>query len=93
VPDQTKSLPGLLSASSELTGWDRNIGAIPAYVTGPAARTCGGCHRAAMINADNVSELQSFFQHTEMGGYLVEAGETPLDTLTTTFEEIRSYFE
>jgi OmcA/MtrC family decaheme c-type cytochrome len=50
VPDQTKSLPGLLSASDAINGWDRAIGEVPSYVTGPASRACGGCHRAALIN-------------------------------------------
>ncbi len=41
VPDQAMSLPGILSASDEITGWDRNIGTVPEYVTGPASRACG----------------------------------------------------
>ena len=52
VPDQSKSLPGLLSASETLTGTDRSIGEVPSYVTGPASRACGGCHRAELINED-----------------------------------------
>jgi hypothetical protein len=35
VPDQAKSLPGVLSASDPIKGWDRNIGEVPSYVTGP----------------------------------------------------------
>ena len=72
-----KSLPGLLSASdSPLNGWDRNIGEVPAYVTGPASRACGGCHRAELINEDEAGELISFNQHTKQGGYLIEEGAT-----------------
>ena len=33
VPDQAKSLPGLLSASDTVEGWDRKIGDVPVYVT------------------------------------------------------------
>ena len=42
VPDQTKSLPGILSASEPVNGWDRNIGEVPADVTGPASRPAAG---------------------------------------------------
>lgn len=50
VPDQSRSLPGLLSGTDELQGLDRAIGAVPAAVAGPASRACGGCHRAVLIN-------------------------------------------
>ena len=53
IPDQSKSLPGLLSASAETKGWDRKMGTFPSYVTGPATRACGGCHRAEQINEDS----------------------------------------
>jgi OmcA/MtrC family decaheme c-type cytochrome len=69
VPDQSKSLPGLLSASYDL---DRAIGSIPEAVTGPASRACGGCHRADLINEDAAGELASFDAHTQMGGTYVE---------------------
>ncbi len=90
VPDQVKSLPGILSASSTVTTEDRAIGDVPSYVTGPASRACGGCHRAVLIKEDAASELVSFFQHTKMGGYLIEAG---TDTLDTVIEEIMAYYE
>ncbi len=77
VPDQSKSLAGILSASAVISGTDRAIGEVPSYVTGPASRACGACHRATLINEDNASELMSFNQHTNMGGYLIEAGEDP----------------
>jgi len=69
VPDQTRSLPGILSASKALkVGSTRNIGTIPAQIAGPAERACGGCHRAAMINEDNAGELTSFYAHTTANG-------------------------
>jgi OmcA/MtrC family decaheme c-type cytochrome len=83
VPDQSKSLPGILSASDQINGWDRNIGDIPSYVTGPATRACGGCHRAELINEDDANGLVSFFQHTKQGGYLVELTDTALDEVIT----------
>jgi OmcA/MtrC family decaheme c-type cytochrome len=93
VPDQTKSLPGLLSPSNPTEGWDRNIGTIPAYVTGPGSRACGGCHRAELINEDAVSELVSFNQHTKQGGYLIEGGEDAGGVLSTVIEEIMAIFD
>jgi len=72
VPDQSKSLPGLLSKSDSVQNWDRNIGTVPGYVTGPASRACGSCHRARMINEDEAGELVSFNQHTKQGGYLIK---------------------
>jgi OmcA/MtrC family decaheme c-type cytochrome len=74
VPDQSKSLPGLLSGSDSIETWDRNIGNVPAYITGPGSRACGACHRAEFIKEDAAGELVSFFQHTKQGGYLIEEG-------------------
>jgi OmcA/MtrC family decaheme c-type cytochrome len=93
VPDQSKSLPGLLSASAEIKGWDRNIGNIPAYVTGPAARACGGCHRAELINEDSAGGLAIFNLHTRQGGYQIEAGENPGATLQTVIDQIMTLFK
>ncbi|MCB0158010.1 MAG: hypothetical protein KDD83_07750 [Caldilineaceae bacterium] len=92
VPDQDKSLPGILSASDEVTTWDRNIGSVPSYVTGPASRACGGCHRAELINEDEFSKLVSFNQHTKNGGYMVEAGEDPLSTWDMVVQAIMGIF-
>jgi OmcA/MtrC family decaheme c-type cytochrome len=93
VPDQSKSLPGLLSGTDVLTGKDRAIGEVPSYVTGPASRACGGCHRAVLINEDKAGELVSFMQHTKQGGYLIEAGEDASGTLGSTIDEIMALFK
>ncbi len=69
VPDQSKSMPGVLSRGWDIS--DRAIGTVPEYVTGPASRACGGCHRADFINADNAGELASFMAHTDAFGTLV----------------------
>jgi OmcA/MtrC family decaheme c-type cytochrome len=104
VPDQSQTLPGLLSASATLThGWyaidangnpdltatDRAIsgvpaGMIPSYVAGPASRACGGCHRARLVNADDVNGLVSFNQHTASGGYLVDTTQASTTWTTAT---------
>jgi OmcA/MtrC family decaheme c-type cytochrome len=96
VPDQTMSLPGLLSASASNETIDRSIPDVPSYITGPASRACGGCHRAALINEDEASELISFNQHTKQGGYLIEAGADNQDSqgqLMTAIEEVMAIFE
>jgi OmcA/MtrC family decaheme c-type cytochrome len=78
VPDQAKSMPGLLSGSEShatlaANGFDRNIGDIPEYVTGPASRACGGCHRGNFIVTDDAVGLAAFYSHTSRpNGYLVE---------------------
>lgn len=74
VPDQSKSLPGILSATDPVEGIDRSISSIPSYVTGPASRACGGCHRANLVNEDDANGLVSFLQHTRQGGYLIPEG-------------------
>jgi OmcA/MtrC family decaheme c-type cytochrome len=92
VPDQSKSLPGALSATDSVE--DRNIGDIPIYITGPASRACGGCHRAKLITADDASGLASFMQHTNMGGYLILGGtedDYPV-LLSTVIDGIMTYF-
>jgi OmcA/MtrC family decaheme c-type cytochrome len=96
VPDQSKSLPGLLSGTDVLSGKERAIGDIPSYVTGPAARACGGCHRAVLINEDKASELASFMQHTKQGGYLIEGGadnQASLEIVMTVIDEIMAIFK
>jgi OmcA/MtrC family decaheme c-type cytochrome len=93
VPTQSKSMPGLLSASDVLQGKDRTIEDVPAYVTGPATRACGGCHRAVLINEDNANGLELFNRHTAQYGYMIEAGEKPNDTLTSAFDQIMALFQ
>ena len=93
MPDQSKSLPGILSASATITTTDRAIGTIPSYVTGPGSHACGGCHRAQLINEDAVGELISFNQHTKQGGYLIEAGDDPTSTLTAAIDWIMALFK
>jgi hypothetical protein len=83
----------LSASNSPLEGWDRDIGEVPEYVTGPASRACGSCHRVALINEDEASELVSFNQHTKQGGYLIEAGEDDLATLMTVIDDIMAYFK
>jgi OmcA/MtrC family decaheme c-type cytochrome len=74
VPDQSKSMPARLSGS-DTWNVDRNIGTVPTYVTGPASKACGGCHRANFITEDEAGELASWNQHTANGGYLVDDSE------------------
>jgi len=70
VPDQSKSMPGLLSGTDEIAG--RNILATPPVIVGPAARACGACHRAEFIKEDDAGGLTAFNQHTKTNGYRVE---------------------
>ena len=91
VPDQAKSLPGLLSASDAVEG--RNIGDIPSVVTGPATRACGGCHRAELINEDSAGGLAVLNQHMTEGGYMVEAGEDSTTTLQSVIDEVMALFK
>ncbi|GAB6083020.1 hypothetical protein JCM30471_19340 [Desulfuromonas carbonis] len=80
VPNQANSLPGLHSAADTLNK-DRNIGAVPSYVTGPASRACGGCHRAQMINEDAAGDLAAFNAHVKTNGYLVQNAAGVLDAV------------
>ena len=91
TPDQSKSLPGLLSASDSVDG--RNIGDVPSYVVGPATRACGACHRAAAINEDSAGELEMLFLHWRQGGYMVEAGEDGKATLMSVIDQMMSLFK
>ena len=76
VPNQAKSMPGVLSGSSAFSKGDRNIGTIAAAVTGPAARACGSCHRSQMINANNglgdANGLAVLNSHMTKEGYTLE---------------------
>jgi OmcA/MtrC family decaheme c-type cytochrome len=79
VPDQSRSLPGILSAADTLKNKDRAIGAVPSYVTGPASRACGSCHRAEMINEDKAGNLAAFNKHTADNGFMLVNGTGVLD--------------
>jgi OmcA/MtrC family decaheme c-type cytochrome len=76
VPDPSKSLPGLISASASNATWTRAIGTVPAYVLGPASRACGSCHRAQKIHEDDAGGLATFNAHTKANGYLYENVDT-----------------
>ena len=91
VPDQSKSLPGVLSATDPVEA--RSIGDVPLYITGPATRACGGCHRAELINEDDIGGLVAFNQHMKREGYLVEGGEDYTATLFEVIDEIMAYFK
>ena len=93
VPDQSKSLPGLLSASDTVHGWDRKIGDVPAMVTGPATRACGACHKAELINDDSAGGLAMLNQHMTQGGYMVDAGEDATGTLNAVIDQIMTIFK
>ncbi|HEX9116875.1 MAG TPA: hypothetical protein VGA61_12470 [Anaerolineae bacterium] len=93
VPDQAKSLPALLSASAKNDSWGRNIGTVPSYVTGPASKACGGCHRAEQINEDKAGGLAVVNRHMSEGGYLVEAGDKPADTLDSVINKVMGMFK
>jgi len=88
VPDQAKSMPGVLSATDDVAG--RNIGTIPSMVTGPAARACGACHKAHVINEDDAGALGIQNQHYKTFGYSVE-NET--GTWEAVVEKIMSIFD
>ena len=93
VPDQAESLPGILSASDKNETWDRRIGTVPSVVTGPAAKACGGCHRADLINEDKAGGLAVLNKHFEQGGYIVPVGEKPLDTWKAVTDQVMSLFK
>jgi OmcA/MtrC family decaheme c-type cytochrome len=93
VPTHAGSLPGLLSASDV---WDtpvgsRTIGSVPSVVTGPAARACGSCHRAHMINEDLAEDLAAFDAHTAAFGYRDAPGSTT--TLEAVIAKIQEYID
>ncbi len=90
VPDQSKSMPGVLSKSWAIA--DRNIGTVPEYVTGPASRACGGCHRADLINADLAGDLAAWNAHTKAFGTLEENDDGDL-VLYGIIDKIMSLFE
>jgi OmcA/MtrC family decaheme c-type cytochrome len=70
--DESKSLPGLISASSGFKGnYPRTIGTFAQEITGPAARACGGCHRAMFLNEAEGSKLAAFVAHTNDFGSAV----------------------
>ncbi len=93
VPDQSSSLPGMMSAASVNKTWDRKIGAVPVYITGPATRACGGCHKAELINEDSAGGLMVYTEHIKKGGYMVEGGKDANATLDSVIKNIMAVFK
>ena len=94
VPDQSMTLPGVLSASATLKGKDTTI-VEPSVVVGPAARACGACHRSQMINEDASGELAAFYSHFTVNGYAVPDGTNGMTTsqiMTDAINTIMSIF-
>ena len=91
VPDQSKSLPGLLSGTDVVAG--RNIADIPSMVTGPATRACGGCHKVEAINQDSAGELTVLYRHWTDGGYMIDVGEDPDGALQSVIDQIMALFK
>jgi len=93
VPDQSKSMFGVLRESWTLDDPNaRTIGTIPEYVTGPASRACGGCHRANMVIEDAAGDLATFNAHTDAFGTLEENDDDEL-VLYGIIDKIMSMFE
>ncbi|MFY9328864.1 MAG: hypothetical protein WAO76_12745 [Georgfuchsia sp.] len=90
VPDQSRSMPGVLSGTDAVAG--RNIGAIPAMVTGPAVRACGGCHRAQAINADDANQLAALQSHWKTFGYAVDASSNASDIWAAVVAKVMAFF-
>ena len=104
VPDQSKSLFGVASATDTVNTWydivdglavedpdGRAIGELPELVMGPASRACGGCHRARLIRDDAAGDLVAWNAHTEAFGTLVE-NDADDAVVFGVIEKIMSYF-
>jgi len=105
VPDQAQSMPGVLAASDNPLTWyeivgglpvedpaGRSIGSVPEFVTGPASRACGACHRSRMINRDEAGNLASLNAHTDSFGTLAENNADD-SVLFGIIDDIMSLFE
>ena len=82
VPDQSKSMPGVLSGTDEISGVVPAT--TPSVVVGPAARACGACHRAEDLNEDGAGEYIALNQHMESFGYRLQAKTGVIDTVIKT---------
>jgi OmcA/MtrC family decaheme c-type cytochrome len=91
VPNQGLSLPGVLSDTD--FGTVRNIGTIPGFITGPATRACGACHRAEAIianaGAGDAIKLANLNSHMATFGYMIES---PPATILDVIRQIFAMF-
>ena len=106
VPDQAESMPGVLATSDTVVTWYEIVGGlavedpagrsigdnVPEFVTGPASRACGACHRSRMINRDLAGNLASFNAHTDAFGTLAE-NDAEDTVLFGIIDDIMSLFE
>lgn len=65
---------------------------MPEYVTGPASRACGACHRARLINQDQAGGLTSFNAHTDGGGTFSENDPEEDNVLFGVIDKLMSMF-
>ncbi|HYP68117.1 MAG TPA: hypothetical protein VEP67_07660 [Thiobacillaceae bacterium] len=79
VPNQSKSMPGVLSGTDTIE--NRDIGPVAPAVTGPAVRACGACHRAQAINTDDEGRLSTMIAHWQTFGYYIETTSDAVRTL------------
>ena len=90
VPDQAKSLPGVLSNTDFST--TRNIAPTDNdVITGPAARACGACHRAEAIianaGAGDAIFLANLNSHMTTFGYTLKSPPAKImDVITQIFD-------
>ena len=93
VPDQSKSMPGVLSNTDFSTV--RNIAPISNdVITGPATRACGACHRAEAIIANEGKgdpvKLANINSHTATFGYtLATPPANILEVITKVFSVVQ----
>ena len=88
VPDQSKSMPGVLSATDAIPGM--SIPSTDTTVVGPAARACGACHKGEAIKENEGSEFASISRHMADNGYQIENTDSVLDIV---IKKIMSMFQ
>ena len=72
VPDQAMSMPGWQSATDPVPADVRTVGDFPSAITGPASRSCAGCHRAHYIKFDYAGAIVNLNAHTKANGTYIE---------------------
>jgi len=96
VPDQAESMPSWQSATDTVPADVRSVGDFPSAITGPASRSCAGCHRAHYLKFDWPGAIVNVNAHTKANGTYIEDPEDDTDfegVVWDVIDKLMSYFQ
>jgi hypothetical protein len=97
VPNEAKSMPGMLAAAVGNSTNPLLISDVPTYMTGAGSRACMGCHRGEFFNENLAVDLITANSHTGQMGFMypsptTSATDTSTSDVYSVIDQIMGYF-